>query len=77
MHGNQLLVPGSLPVHRSAVAHDYSKSLGRNIKLQRRPAYAPEPNFVEYLLVYAKHRESANLCAQIIGVVRRHAPLAG
>ena len=55
----------------AGVVREYVDSLDGRIVLERLPGYAPELNPVEYLFGYAKQRELANLCADIIADVKR------
>jgi transposase len=57
-----LIVWDGAKPHRSRLVHDYVKSTGGQIVVERLPAYAPELNPVEYLWAWLKRHALANYC---------------
>ena len=55
-----LLIWDGAPVHRSRLVQDFLQANSAWLHVERLPAYAPEPNPVEYLWGYWKKTELAN-----------------
>ena len=64
-----LIVWDGLQAHRSKLVRGYIDSQSGAIAIERRPAYAPELNPVEYIWGYLKHHAMPNYCAADLGDV--------
>ena len=62
--GRLLIVWDGLPAHRAKLVKEYVAELEGRIHQERRPAYAPELNPVEYVWAYLKQHELPNVCAK-------------
>jgi transposase len=62
--GRLLLVWDGATIHRSKLVREYIAGLRGKLWVERRPAYAPELNPVEYLWAYWKQHELPNLATR-------------
>lgn len=68
-----LIVWDGLASHRSRLVADYVERTDGAIRLAFLPAYSPELNPVEFLWGHWKNHEVANLCAESLHQLSRHA----
>lgn len=68
-----LIIWDGMQAHRSKLVRAYVEAQRGRIALERRPAYAPELNPVEYVWGYLKHHAMPNSCAADLGDVAHRA----
>jgi transposase len=71
--GDILVIWDGLRSHRSRLVRDFVEETNGRIEIEFLPAYAPEPNPVEFIWGHLKHHDLPNLCPKNLWRLSEHA----